>query len=66
MTSSALVELQQLLQKADIIRDEAEIESLLRGAAAAPPDSQDRWTDLIAPDAPQAVRSQLAQAGRAY
>ena len=66
MTSATLFDLQKILQDADIIRDEAEIEALLRGAAAAPPDSQDRWTDLIAPNATTAVRAQLAQAGRAY
>ncbi len=44
MTSATLFDLQKILQDADIIRDEAEIEALLRGAAAAPPDSQDRST----------------------
>jgi len=65
MTSSAFSDLQDLLRKADILRDPAEVEAILRGAAAAPDESRDGWTHLVAPTAPDGLREELSAIGRA-
>ena len=66
MTSSALSDLKALLLDADIRREDAELESLLRGAAAAPDDARDRWTELLAPSADPGLRDRLVSAGRRF
>jgi Xaa-Pro aminopeptidase len=66
MTAASLTALQAILNDTGVARDMADVEAILKGAAAAPEEARDRWVDLVAPDAPESTRAEMAASGRAY
>lgn len=66
MTAASLSALQAILSDVGTVQKSEQLAEMLRGAAAAPEDSRDRWIDLVAPGAPEASRREMAKAGRAF
>lgn len=59
-------ELQSLLEEEKVQLSAEELEAFLRGAAAAPGDVRDQWTNLLAPEADPEAVSKMRTAAQAF